>query len=59
VPRDAMRQGLLVHPTLFVSETLSLLNVHYVGPDAFRQGAGRNAELDAMIGQLCRTGSSS
>jgi hypothetical protein len=59
VPRDAMRQGLLVHPTLFVSETLSLLNVHYMGPDAFRHGTGKTAELDAMIDHLCQAGSSS
>jgi hypothetical protein len=59
MPRDAMRQGLLVHPTLFVSETLSLLNVHYIGPDAFAQGETKNAELDSVIGQLCQAGGGS
>jgi hypothetical protein len=29
LPREALREGLLAHPTLFVNETLSRINPHY------------------------------
>jgi hypothetical protein len=30
LPPEAMKQGMVAHPTLFVSETLSLVNPHYL-----------------------------
>lgn len=35
LPRNAVQQGLLVHRALFVSETLSLINPHYLEPEKF------------------------
>jgi hypothetical protein len=51
-----MRQGLLVHPSVFVSETLSLLNSHYMPPESFTPGVLENAELDSAINRLCQQG---
>lgn len=34
LPREAMRQGLLTHPSIFINETLSLLNPHYLLPNS-------------------------
>jgi DcmR-like sensory protein len=56
LPRDLMRQGLLGHPTIFVSKTLSLLNPHYVLPESFTLGAAENVELDAAVRHICQHG---
>ncbi len=56
LPRDLMRQGLLGHQSIFVSETLSLLNPHYVLPESFTLGAAENAELDSAVSHLCQHG---
>jgi hypothetical protein len=52
LPREMTRLGLLVHPTIFVSKTLSLLNPHYVRPASFRREAIKNAELDSAMADL-------
>jgi DcmR-like sensory protein len=59
LPREMMRQGVLVHPSIFVNETLSLLNSHYMRPEAFTHVATENADLDFVIGRLCQPGSTS
>jgi hypothetical protein len=59
LPRELMRQGLLVHPTIFVNETLSLLNPHYMHDGSFSHEALENAELDSVIGRLCQSQSTS
>jgi hypothetical protein len=56
LPRDLMRQGLLGHQSIFVSETLSLLNPYYVLPEAFTLGAAENTELDSAVSHLCKQG---
>jgi hypothetical protein len=56
LPREMMRQGLLVHPTIFISKTLSLLNPHYVQPELLARGAIENAGLDSTIAHLIREG---
>jgi hypothetical protein len=56
LPREITRQGLVVHPSLFVSETLSLLNSHYMRPHSFNPGVLESAELDRVIGCLCEPG---
>jgi MEDS: MEthanogen/methylotroph, DcmR Sensory domain len=56
LPRDLMRQGLLGHQSIFVSETLSLLNPHYVLPESFTLGAAENVELDSAVSHLCKQG---
>lgn len=32
LPPEAMKQGRVAHPTIFISETLSLVNPHYLPP---------------------------
>jgi MEDS: MEthanogen/methylotroph, DcmR Sensory domain len=56
LPPEMMRQSLLVHPSIFVSQTLSVLNPHYMRPDLFLHEAAPNATLDAAVGRLCQSG---
>jgi MEDS: MEthanogen/methylotroph, DcmR Sensory domain len=56
LPREMTRRGLQVHPTIFVSRTLSLLNPYYLRPESFARGAMENAELDSAIAHLCQEG---
>jgi hypothetical protein len=54
LPRETMRQGFLVHPSIFVSQTLSFINPHYMPPESFTPAAAKNAELDFVISHLCQ-----
>lgn len=56
LPRNRMRQGLVSHPGVFINETLSLVNPHFVPPESFASGADQSAELNYVVGQLCGTG---
>lgn len=53
MPRDAVRQGLVAHPSIFFNETLSMVNPHYIRPELFAATEARNPELDSVIGRLC------
>ncbi|HTV82309.1 MAG TPA: MEDS domain-containing protein [Acidobacteriaceae bacterium] len=53
LPRAAMRHGVLTHRSLFVNETLSLLNPHAAEIGSTAQGVIENAELDAVAACLC------
>ena len=55
LPREVLRQGLLTHPLMFVNETLSLINPHYLSPDLFNDQAALNPELDFVINRLCQS----
>ena len=35
LPREVMRHGLLSHPSIFINETLSLVNPHYLHPGSY------------------------
>ncbi len=52
LPPEMMKQGLLAHPTLFVNETLSLMNPHYVRQEAFRPEMERNPKLESALTRL-------
>jgi hypothetical protein len=54
VPREALRQGLLSHPLIFVNETLSRLNPHYLRPGSYSDRAARTPEIEAAIDRLCQ-----
>lgn len=56
LPREMMRHGLLVHPSLFVNETLSMINPHYLQPEFVTPGAAQKAELKATLARLCQPG---
>jgi hypothetical protein len=53
LPPELMRQSLLVHPSIFVNQTLSLVNPHYLCPESFIHEALPNARLDAAVRSLC------
>ena len=52
LPRSAMRNGLVAHPTIFVNETLSRLNPQYIHPNNFTPDSADNPELDGFINEL-------
>jgi hypothetical protein len=56
LPRDLLRQGLLGHPTVFISKTLSLINPHYMHPESFTLAAAEDARLDTAVVHLCQQG---
>jgi MEDS: MEthanogen/methylotroph, DcmR Sensory domain len=55
LPRDLMRQSLLVHPSIFVNQTLSLVNPHFLHSEARANGADHSAELDAALTRICQS----
>ncbi len=53
LPGEVLRQGLLTHPSLYINETLSRLNPHYVKRESFTAQSYNNPALDKMIRDLC------
>ena len=56
MPKEALRTGLVSHKSLFINETLSLVNPYYVEKDTFTD-AVRGLELDSAALRLCQSGS--
>jgi hypothetical protein len=56
LPRTLMRQSLLVHPSIFVNETLSLINPHYLYSEAHAPEPDDAAHLDAAVTRLSQSG---
>jgi hypothetical protein len=56
LPRDTMREGLESHTSLFVNETLSMVNPYYVRRPLFAHGNLTITNLDSAIEDLCRLG---
>jgi MEDS: MEthanogen/methylotroph, DcmR Sensory domain len=54
LPRDLVRQGLVAHPSIFVNETLSRVNPHYVQSTLGSRPNTANRKLDAFIDRLGR-----
>lgn len=54
LPREVLRQGLLTHPLIFVNETLSRINPHYLLPNSYKSQAATNPALNSAINDLCR-----
>jgi hypothetical protein len=55
LPPDFMRKGLLAHKTLFVNETLSILNPHYLESRLSAEQAAANSDLDRVIDKICQS----
>jgi hypothetical protein len=53
LPAEAMRQGMMVHPTIFVSKKLSLRNPYFMRPELFASCGIGDAEVDSAITHLC------
>ena len=49
LPFDVLRQGLLTHPSVYINQTLSRVNPHYVQPDAFTSQVLRSSVLDEAV----------
>jgi len=56
LPREVMRHGLLVHPSLFVNETLSMINPHYLQPEFVSPAAAEKADVKATLARLMSAG---
>lgn len=54
LPRDTLRHAFVVHPTVFVNETLSLINHHHIPREKFADGAVQNPEIEEALHQLCQ-----
>lgn len=54
LPREVVRQGLLTHQGIFVNDTLSRLNSHYVRRESFVTSFQIPADLDNTIDRLCK-----
>jgi hypothetical protein len=55
LPAEVIRQALAAHPTIFLNETLSLLNPHYTRAESFANAdAGSHSHLDEIIDRLCQ-----
>lgn len=59
LPREAMRQGLCAHGSIFINETLQLMNPHYAGPGSPAPDAAVNAAMDTALARLCERPSDS
>jgi hypothetical protein len=49
LPRKVIREGLLVHPGLFINETLSIINPHYLHPAEFPLDYGNLPEVESAL----------
>jgi hypothetical protein len=52
LPRDVVCQGLLAHAHLFVNETLTMINPHYLQAEFYSPSALANPKLDAALDRL-------
>lgn len=57
LPRQAVRDGLLAHHTVFINETLSRLNPHYINSKLPSEKMAATLVLDKMIAELCQSNS--
>jgi hypothetical protein len=53
LPREVTRQGLLTHRTIFINQTLSRINPHYISSVGLGERLA-NPELDAAIAAIFR-----
>lgn len=53
LPHDVLRQSLLVHPGIVISETLARINPHYL-KFSLPTDQTTNVQLDGMIDALCK-----
>ena len=53
LPQDAMRQSLLIHPTIVINETLKIINPYYLKSN-WPTDLQTHEKLDEMITDLCR-----
>ncbi len=54
LPHEQMRQGLMTHHTIFINETLSRINRHYIQAGLSAKQKATSHELDAAVSTLCQ-----
>ena len=54
LPKQAVRDGLASHASIFINETLSRINPYYARADSFKAIPVSDGELDAVIDGLSR-----
>jgi hypothetical protein len=52
LPRKVLRQALLTHPSIFINETMSLINPRFLPANSYTDQAEMNPELETMIDKL-------
>ena len=53
LPHEVLRQGVMTHQALFISDTLCRLNAHYISRKAATAHLPSHGEIDSMINRLC------
>ncbi|MFP5249429.1 MAG: MEDS domain-containing protein [Acidobacteriota bacterium] len=56
LPEEYLRQGLVVHGALFVNETLSRINPHFLSRELFSREAADRSPVQDAVGRLLREG---
>lgn len=54
LPETAMQQGVAMHPSIFLNETLSRLNPNYLRNESFASVIKDNPALELAVKRLCR-----
>jgi len=54
LPSNVVRQGVLTHQAVFINDTLSRLNSHYVRRESFHAELEVSAEVDDAVKVLCK-----
>jgi MEDS: MEthanogen/methylotroph, DcmR Sensory domain len=54
LPVEAMREGVRMHRSIFLNDTLSRINPHHTRTKSFREALANSAELDEAVALLCR-----
>lgn len=49
LPQEVLRTGLIAHGSLFVNQTLSMINPHFLKPGSLRPAASAGTDLDGFI----------
>jgi MEDS: MEthanogen/methylotroph, DcmR Sensory domain len=55
LPAESLREGLSVHRLIFVNETLSLINPHYMESRKHAEQAAANPGLDHAVQDICES----
>lgn len=54
LPHEYLRQGFVSHPSIFVNQTLSRINPHYLARERYSSQAAVNPEVDTAVRSLLR-----
>jgi hypothetical protein len=52
LPHEVMRQGLMTHQAIFINDTLSRLNAHYISAKSSTAHLPSHADIDSVINRL-------